>query len=204
MRDRDLVRLYWPVELRPAFDALFAIDDAMADVVARSTQPALAAIKLAWWRERLDELDQGKVPSEPRLRAAASELLPRGISGADLAQLEPGWAAMLEQEPDFDVPFYAGEILFRLAARLLSTDPAPPVETAGTIYAGAHLTRLGLARHVLFAIPDTGRIARPFRPLTALAVLGARDLRKENPVSEQEGTPGRAWALLRHRLTGRI
>ena len=54
-----MVRLYWPVELRPAFDALFDIDEAMADVVARSTEPTLAAIKLAWWRERLEELRTG-------------------------------------------------------------------------------------------------------------------------------------------------
>jgi phytoene synthase len=99
LRDRDLVRLYWPVELRPAFDALFDIDDAMADVVVRSTQPALGAIKLAWWRERLEELDQGKVPAEPRLQAAAAELLPRGISGAELAGLEDAWSALLEQSP---------------------------------------------------------------------------------------------------------
>ena len=33
MKDRDLVRLYWPVALRPAFDALFGIDDALGDVV---------------------------------------------------------------------------------------------------------------------------------------------------------------------------
>jgi hypothetical protein len=30
-RDRDLVRLHWSVELRPAFDALLDIDDAMAE-----------------------------------------------------------------------------------------------------------------------------------------------------------------------------
>jgi len=52
--DRDLVRLYWPAELRPAFDALFSLDDALADVVARSSEPMLGAIKLAWWRERAD------------------------------------------------------------------------------------------------------------------------------------------------------
>ena len=34
MRDRDLVRLYWPVDLRPTFDALFDLEDAFADVVA--------------------------------------------------------------------------------------------------------------------------------------------------------------------------
>jgi 15-cis-phytoene synthase len=75
LRDRDLVRLYWPVELRPAFDALFAIDEAMGDVVAKATEPTLGAIKLAWWRERLEQLDEAKVPAEPRLRAAADELL---------------------------------------------------------------------------------------------------------------------------------
>ena len=54
----------------------------MGDVVARSTEPALGAIKLAWWRERLEELDHGKVPAEPRLQAAAAELLPREIRAA--------------------------------------------------------------------------------------------------------------------------
>ena len=75
MRDRDLVRLYWPVELRPAFDALFAIDDAMAEVVASSSQPALGAIRLAWWREALERLDNGPPPAEPRLQAASSRSL---------------------------------------------------------------------------------------------------------------------------------
>src|SRR5688572_10800388 len=98
-RDRDLVRLYWPEELRPAFDVLFDIDDALAAVVARSTEPALAAIKLAWWREQLERLDSEARPAEPRLRAAAAELLPRGVTGAMLAGLEEGWATLLDEEP---------------------------------------------------------------------------------------------------------
>ena len=59
----------------------------MADVVAKATEPTLAAIKLAWWRERLEDLDDGKVPAEPRLREAAVVLIPLGICGGDLAQL---------------------------------------------------------------------------------------------------------------------
>ena len=73
----------------------------MAEVVARSTEPTLAAIKLAWWRERLEELDRGKVPAEPRLQAAFHNLLPKGIRGADLAELETGWAGLLR--PDVDM-----------------------------------------------------------------------------------------------------
>ena len=81
MRDRDLVRLYWPVELRPAFDALFAIDDVMAGVVASSTQPALGAIRLAWWREALERLDHHPPPPEPHLQAAAAAVAPARLTG---------------------------------------------------------------------------------------------------------------------------
>src|ERR1044072_1434358 len=83
-----------PADVRPAFEALWQIDAAMGDVIARSTQPALGAVKLAWWRDRLKELDGGKVPAEPRLQAAAEHLLPRGISGAALSELVDGWAAL--------------------------------------------------------------------------------------------------------------
>ena len=77
--DRAQMLRLLPMDLRPAFEALFQIDAAMGDVVARATQPALGAVKLAWWRERLEELDQGMVPAEPRLRAVAEQLLPRGV-----------------------------------------------------------------------------------------------------------------------------
>src|SRR4051794_19686278 len=176
----------------------------MGDVVARSSEPTLAAIKLAWWRERLEELDQERVPAEPRLRAAATELLPRGISGTELAALESGWAALLEQEPDPNLALGGGETLFRLAARLFTPNPPAMVETAGGIYSAGHLVRLGLAPNGSFVTPETSRIPRMFRPLTGLAALAARDLRRESTLFEAEATPARAWALLRHRLTGRL
>ena len=199
-RDRDLVRLYWPAELRPAFDALFDIDDAMADVVARSTEPALAAIKLSWWRERLEELDHGTVPAEPRLQAAASELLPRDISGAELAGLEAGWATLLQKRPDRDVALSRGLMMFGLAARLLGQNPPEFLEIGGALYAAGSLARLGFAPDGLVVITQSPRVPRRFRPLTALAALSRRDLGRREP----EATPGRAWTLLRHRLTGRI
>jgi len=192
--------------LRPAFDALFDIDDAMADVVAESTQPALGAIKLAWWRERLEELDQGKVPSEPRLQAAARELLPRGISGGDLAQLEAGWATLLQEQPDIDVLGQAGGGLFEIAARFLkSSDPA--LRDAGRTYAFQMVQRRDL---LASGLPESdfrelvGRVfPKSLRPLTALTALAVRDLRRGDD-REPEATPGRAIALLAHRLTGRI
>ena len=200
MRDRDLVRLYWPVELRPAFDALFAIDDAMGDVVARVTEPALGAIKLAWWRERLQELDEGKVPAEPRLQAAAGELLPRGISGAMLAEFETGWAALLQPQPDVQIVLSRGAALFEFGARLIDAEPPATLPVAGGIYAAGSLNRLGLMPAHLTVNTWAPPIPLALRRLTMLAVLANRDLHRR----EQEATPGRALALFRHWLTGRI
>ena len=201
-----MVRLYWPADLRPAFDALFDIDEAMADVVVQSTQPALAAIKLAWWRARLEELDQGKVPAEPRLQAAAAELLQRGISGSDLARLEAGWAALLEDPPEI-VPFdESGIFLFRLGARLLGVELDERVSAvAGRTFRGVHAARRGIeGKTIGRACPGSFKIPSRARPLTALAALASRDLEHGGPPFEAEATPGRAWAVLRHRLTGRL
>jgi len=171
----------------------------MGDVVARATQPALAAIKLTWWRERLEELDQGMVPAEPRLQAVAKELLPRGIAGAELADLEAGWAELLAEQPDPDIALRRGVMFFELGARLLAVgSDVPP--TAGRLFAAGNWKRRSLSTPDMVLVPEALSIPRRLRPLTGLAALAKRDLAR----SELEGTPGRAAALLWHRLTGRL
>ena len=204
--DRDLVRHYWSVELRPAFDALFGIDDALCEVLKSSTQPALGAIRLAWWREALERLDHQPPPPEPRLQAAAAELLPRGVTGATLAGLEDGWATLLDEEPEVGRIGERGAKLFAIGAKLLGADDRR-LDPAGRLWAHEQVARKqlvaardqteelqGLARH---------RFPRRLRPLTALARLAARDA-KQSPVIEPEATPGRAAALLSHRLLGTV
>jgi len=205
--DRDLVRSHWPVELRSAFDALFGIDETMADVVSRSSQPTLAAIKLAWWRERLEELDEGKVPAEPRLQSAASELLTRGISGADLAGLEESWGLILRTD-DQGVFMRGvasrGPVLFNMAARLLGMPMNDFVMDAANSFVAADLARRGMTCLGPQKIGRSkSRAPRRARPLTAFGALARRDMRSGGPPFEPEATPRRAWALLRHRLTGR-
>ena len=171
----------------------------MGGVVARSTEPALGAIKLAWWRERLEELDQGKVPAEPRLQAAAAELLPRGVSGKDLAELEAGWAELLAKQPDAEIALQRGVNLFALGARLLGTDSGA-LPTAGRLFAAGSWTRRSLSAPDALVTTKRPRFPRRLRPLTALAALAKRDLSGPEP----EATPGRAWTVLKHRLTGRL
>ncbi|MCH8615462.1 squalene/phytoene synthase family protein [Sphingomonas sp. SM33] len=203
--DRALMLRQVPAEVRPALEALFQIDAAMADVVARSTQPALAAVKLAWWRERLEDLDRGSVPAEPRLQAAAEILLPRGVSGADLAILEDGWATLLEEAVEPARVETRGAQLFSLAGRLLASQDEK-IADAGSLYALVSVGRRGVPELLQQANGPRKRVAkhrfaRALRPLTALARLAIRDL-ESGPPFEQEGSPPRLAAMLRHRWSG--
>ena len=171
--------------------ALFAIDAAMEDVVARSTEPTLGRIKLAWWREQLEALDSKFPPAEPRLQAAATYLLAVGISGAELAELEAGWATMLDPEPDPALVAGRGAVLFELGGRLLGAND-PKLRDAGAYY--------GLASGGFPEAEDKlkhlrgHRFPRSLRPLTMLARAATR----------QGNARGTALAMLVHRWTGRI
>jgi phytoene synthase len=196
---------------------LFLVDAAMGDVVRTTTEPMLGAIRLAWWRERLEELDGGvPVPSEPRLQAAEHELLPRAIGGRDLAALEGGWLRLFDPFPwtteTSEAIWFRGNLLFALGARVLGAGD-DRIASAGGLWA-----LVDAARHVSDA-PSRAMLveqARTFargvgavrfpaalRPLSMLATLAIRDARRGEPF-EREGIPGRAAALLRHRLIGRL
>jgi phytoene synthase len=186
---------------------LFDIDDAMGDVVARATQPALAAIKLAWWRERIEELGHGLVPAEPRLQALFAHVLTRGISGADVAELEQAWALILRSDDQnifMSGIVLRGPILFKLAASILGVPMDAVIEDAANSFVTADLARRGITELPAEAVrPAETRAPRQVRPLTAFGALARRDMRAGGPPLEPEGTPARAWTVFRHWLTGR-
>jgi phytoene synthase len=202
--DEQVALLHIPAKLREAFAALFEIDSAMADVVARATDPALGRIKLAWWREQLEALDRGPPPAEPRLRAVAEHLLALGISGADLAGLETGWATLLDTEIDPQLIARRGAALFEIGGKLLGSDD-PALADAGALYALASVGRRGLPQLIEPARAHLGelrhhRFEAKVRPLTMLARAAARDLDRQEP----EGGRGRMAAMLAHRWSGRV
>jgi phytoene synthase len=193
--------LYWPVALRPAFDALFAIDDALGEIVATSTQPALGAIRLAWWRDALERLDRAPPPAEPRLQGAETELLALDVTGAELAAIAEGWAALFDEVRDANAIGRRGEALFAVGAKLLGAGN-DSLAQAGRWFALGDVARRGLAP-LLERPRGRLRFSRQLRPLTAFTRLAVRDLRHGEPF-EVEATPGRAAALLRHRWSGLI
>ena len=156
-RERWLACLYAAAPARPGLVALLALDAELAQLVATTTEPLLGEIRLAWWRDRLIELDTQPAPAQPLLQALQARTLPR-LSGSDLAGLEDGWLARLNGDAAGSA---SGCVrLFTLAARLLGADPAE----------GEYLGRaLALAQ----SPPD--RTSVLLRPLRALVELKARD-----------------------------
>ena len=79
---------------------------------------------MAWWRERLGELDQSEaVPAEPTLQAVSAELLPRGVTGPELSTLEDAWLPLLAPFPWNEAVAEGlklrGRILFGIGVRLV-------------------------------------------------------------------------------------
>ena len=197
--------------------ALFGIDAAMGDVVRTSSDPMIGQIRLAWWRERLEELDQGKgAPAEPRLQAVSNDLIPGGVSGRDAAALEGGWLKLFTPFPwDISVVealWFRGRLLFGLSAKLLG-GTNDRIEAAGGLWAVTDVARRcsdPQSRSLL--IREAGTLARgqggtkidsSLRPLSMLTAVAIRDLAKGEPL-EREGSPARAAAMLRHRLFGKL
>jgi len=199
--------MHVPRAAKPAMAALWSIDAAMEAVVARNIEPMLARIKLAWWREQLEALDEGPPPAEPRLRAVAETLLPRGLSGRDVAELEAGWATLLEEQPDLGEVQRRGLRLFAMSAKLIDHyDPA--LDAAGALFGLMSAARHGF-RPPPIAIDQLKTrlrgvaMPRRLRPVTGLAALAARDARHSGTF-EAEGSRRRAAALLVHRWFGRV
>lgn len=202
-----------PEAVRPALQALWALDEALGKVLATGREPMITRIRLAWWREALERLDREPPPEEPVLQGVAAQLLPRGSSGAALADMEQGWMAVAGQEPIelADLDTYArqrGALLFRIAADLLSgTEPA--LEQAGEAWALVDLARHSMEPSDVAAALAAARERvlprrwpRALRPLGMLAVLAARDLQRGSGRWEEPGAPPRVARMMRHRLTG--
>jgi 15-cis-phytoene synthase len=215
--DRALALSHVPAPDRDALSALFVIDAAMGDVVRTTREPMLGPIRLAWWRERLEEIDGGvPAPPEPRLQAVERELVPRGVTGRDLAALEAGWLRLFDPFPwtveTSEAIWFRGNLLFGLGARILGR-PDERIQAAGGLWAlvdaarhcsdaDSRVTLIEQARTFARGLGGS-RLPSALRPLSVLAALAIRDVKHGEPF-EAEGTPGRAAAMLGHRLIGRL
>ena len=212
--ERTLALSYATPQSRAALAALFALDDTLAQILRTTREPLVGQMRLTWWHQALCALDTAPPPAQPVLQALAAEVLPRGVSGARLAEMIDGWEVLLEADPIGEDDIIAhgerrGAALFAAAGTILGCAPADQTVAAGTGWALADLAghlsdaqvaarAAALARGKLDEAM-AGRWSRAGRPLGALALSARMDLSGK----AQPAAPKRVARLAWHRLTGR-
>lgn len=209
--ERELALVYAEPGARERLRTLWAVDERFGAIVADTGESSIGEMRLLWWREALEGLDD-RVPKEPLLERAAEAAAGEGASWGAMAE---GWHALLEAPIEAaELERFAserGERLFRLSAELLGGSEGP-AERAGRSWALVDLAhRLSDARLAAEAL----RMARTaegewtgyrwparLRPLGALAVLARRDAANGVP-GRRQGSPARVARMAWHRLTGR-
>ncbi len=84
-------------EQRHLHHRCWALDARLADLVRKGREPAIATIRLAWWRDALAGEDLSKGQGDPLIEAWRMA----GVSAIErdfISRLITGWGALLEQE----------------------------------------------------------------------------------------------------------
>ncbi|MFO1079553.1 MAG: squalene/phytoene synthase family protein [Reyranellaceae bacterium] len=147
-RDRFLAALFAPEPARRDLLAILAFDHELARTRTVTREPLLAAIRLQWWREAVEEAAGSAPPRAQPLVQALSEAVRRRAMAAGL--FEPLLAA---REAEADGPPDAerlGAALADLGLAVLGVDDAPSRAAAGAVMA-ARLTAEDDARARLTA-----------------------------------------------------
>ncbi|CAN5509265.1 hypothetical protein BH09PSE4_BH09PSE4_07780 [soil metagenome] len=214
--ERALAISYAPGPRRAALTSLFALDDALAQVLRTTREPMVGQMRLTWWHDALVRLDSAPPPAEPVLQALTRDLLPLGVSGAGLTPIVEGWEELLGETVSEEALLRYAEgrgSLFVAAGRILAADPGDPVREAGAGWAlvdlAWHLSDPATAARARemagprLAAAVAPRWSRAGRALGALAHLASADLANDPAGPRLQGSPRRVLRALRHRLTGR-
>jgi len=153
--DRFFCSLFAPPEKREALWLLYAFNHELARAREVASEPTLALIRLAWWREVVEGAEKKHEIATP-LSAALREGV---FAPADLAALIDARAAEAEEIPDFDsfINYARGTAgrLARIAGKLLGAD-AQAIEDFGTAYGISGILRAApfLARQNRSLLPS--------------------------------------------------
>lgn len=197
--------LAWqPAPSRPAFACLLRLDDRLARAVGRASEPVLAQVRLAWWRERLGDLHQSGPGGEPLLTAIHQHW---GAASNELAALVDGWEELAGQAPLSSEAIGAfaagrGEAMAAFARLVGEGDHAAAAGAAGRLWALADFavfvsdeTERGRARDIARPIPEPSLRVRGLRGVAVLGGLARQALSRGGRVGE-----GRRAALAAMRL----
>lgn len=151
--------LFIPSAPRTALTALHALRRELDDTVDDCTDPGVARLKFAWWREQLTDMFQGQArhPVTRLLAPAAQQLVPYQTALYELidaieTRLPPlRYAAF---NPLWDHAEHTGGAIAALSTVLLDGEPAPARSLGAALELTELLCRLGLhVRHDRLPLP---------------------------------------------------
>lgn len=181
--DLDVALGYAVGSDRRVFESTFLLDRELANAVAASSEPMIAQLRLAWWRDALSGISAA--PRTSALIASIRELWPEG--GDELVLLVDGWEAFATA-PELTTSVLDRFISERasmgamLAERLGIPVTKSVVDQAMRDWVcadlAAHLTS-GEERQLVLSLWARSKYARQslprrLRPLAVLSALGQR------------------------------
>lgn len=218
-RERWLSVLWAPAEARAALLALHAYDLEQQRVVAEAREAMLAEIRLAWWREQLEQLATGKAPPpQPLLRALAADARPRPVDLAALTRIEEGFLPLLT-DGRLDAlamakarggPLFEA-LLAALLARPLTSAEVQDAWAAGTRWGLSRLWRGGWGQAEMrlgrldpppLPAPPVSPLPPALRALDALAADDWARMAEERPL-RPAAAASRQWIMARAALARR-
>ncbi|MDZ4306459.1 squalene/phytoene synthase family protein [Allopontixanthobacter sp.] len=181
-----LALAYSPAHLRSVYLCLMALDQKLAQIISQASEPLLAQMRLAWWRDQLAKPAEQRPNGEPLLVAIGDAWA--GEEPA-LRALVDGWEELLTDPP---LPDSAAEnfaegraAAFAAIARLAGVDDGQgAVSLAARRWALADLAaktsasdeRAGVVAIGLALGSDPVRLPRAMRPLLVLDGLARTSL----------------------------
>ena len=179
-----------PDGARAAVDLVWRIDDRLAAIVRDAREPAVAQLKLAWWRETLAQ----PVDQRPRGEPLLGELTGFDVDADDLAMLASAWDDLLCARAAggdglADAAAARGTALLAASARAMTLDPATGGAAWGLVDAALAWPEHGeeLWASAMAAAPAS---RGPLRTLDAWARMIAAASGRRAPLRE-------GWLLLR-------
>ena len=187
--------LFLPPPRRAAITAFYAFCREVDDVVDETTDPSVAATKLAWWRKEVVAAFAGQ-PSHPVMHALLPLAPDYGIQAAHLLAVIEGCQTDLEQTRFLDFPalqrychLVAG-VVGEVAANIFGRTQAATVQYAHQLGQAMQLT------NIIRDVGDDARRGRVYLPVNELQRFDVRAhelLKREKPWGYSE----RFTALMR-------
>jgi phytoene synthase len=149
--------------------AIYALNDELARVGETVTQPLIGEIRLAWWRDRIEDLFSGRpIPAQPVLEALSGPIAEGRLPQTLFEALIEARHLDLDEHPFADGAALAGYLdgtagaVMGLAARAISSEaPLAAVIQAGRAWGVAGLYRARghwAARHRRWTPADWGEL----------------------------------------------